>query len=161
MSSAIENLTTELNQLLDELDSARGRYGAAPAKKEGLLHRAPRHPFRTNCTVRFILTGTTRVQATEGRTRNLSQGGLGLLMRRMCQRGEPIEVELTFPGKSPTCVGGVVAFCRYAGRGFHEVGLCLKLAQPRPILSRNLHEALATFRWLREAADRLSAASRR
>lgn len=139
-----------LNVLLDELDAKAQRQHASERSDSYWVcqRRYPRHPFRAQCTVRFLPVGSATVSELPGRTRNLSRSGVGLLVRRVFGIGEAIELELKAPQRPKMYMAGLVTFCRYAGRGFHEVGVALKAAQSEPIFSTNPMAAMQTFDWL-------------
>ncbi len=61
---------------------------------------------------------------------------------------EPIEVEVTLPGRPRMFMGGLVRFCRYAGRGYYELGIELKAAASEPIFSSNPILAVRALDWL-------------
>jgi Tfp pilus assembly protein PilZ len=88
------------------------------------------------------------VSELPGRTRNISRGGLGILVRRTFAIGEAIEVEIESPERGPFFMAGRVAFCRYAGQTYYEVGIALKSAQASPIFSVNPALAFEMLHWL-------------
>ena len=45
-------------------------------------------------------------------------------------------------------MGGLVRFCRYAGRGYYELGIELKAAASEPIFSSNPILAVRALDWL-------------
>ncbi len=138
-----------LDSLLDELDVRSRR---RPQEKEDeywvCKRKHPRHPFRVGCTVRFMPSGSGTVIALPGRTRNLSRNGLSVVVRRVFAAREPIEIEVSPPGRERMFMGGLVTFCRYAGRGYYEVGVELKAAASEPIFSNNPILAVRALEWL-------------
>jgi len=140
-----------LDGLIDELDvKAQSQHVGERSDQYWVCQRRhPRHPFRVQCKVRFPMPGSTTVTELPGRTRNLSRNGIGLLVRRVFITGEVVEVEVLPPGRQPVHMAGVIRFCRYAGRGFHEVGIQLRAAGPEPIMSRNSSIPLGVLSWLR------------
>jgi hypothetical protein len=140
-----------LNLLLDELE-VRAREQHAGERSEGYWvcqRKHPRSPFRAACVIHFFQQGSSAVTTLNGRSRNISRSGVGLLVRRVFRNGEPIEVELLVPGRARMHLGGLVTFCRYAGRGYHEVGVALKAAGSQPIFSKDPAHALESLAWLR------------
>ena len=128
----------EINGLLDELESnARAQH---PAGRKGgawvCQRRDPRHPFRTDCVIHFYPADGAALATAQGRTRNLSRNGLGLLTRQTLAAGETVEVEVTVPARGTMFMLGVVTFSRYAGQSYHEVGLSLKTVKPHAMLPR-------------------------
>jgi len=146
-----------LDGLLDELDRQANEAQtnlSADAAGTGPLcqRRAPRYRFRCNCLVRFFASAAMEIGALPGRTRNLSRGGLGLLIQRPFAPGEVIEVELgRCPARGRAFLAGEVRFCRYTGRGYYEVGVTLKAASDEAIFSRNPALAMTAFDWVRNA----------
>jgi len=142
-----------LDQLLNELDlRAQQQDLGESAESYWVCQRShPRRPFRTTCKVHFFPLGSSSLGCLKGRTRNLSRSGVGLLIRRMFAVGDPLEVEITIPGHPVMYVAGLVTFCRYAGQGYHEVGIALRTASGEPVFSKDPQLALEAIDWLREA----------
>ncbi|MBI4578652.1 MAG: PilZ domain-containing protein [Planctomycetes bacterium] len=151
MRTDIERQT--LDELLEELDT-KGRQQHVGEQAEGYWvcqRKYPRYAFRANCTVRFLSPAGTEVVSLAGRTRNLSRGGLGILVKHVFRSGEAIEVELQLPNQPIMFMAGVVQFARYAGRGYHEVGIALKCAGRQPVFSSDPALALRNLDWLRSS----------
>ena len=127
-----------LDLLIDELDvKARSNHLAEQTESYWVCQRRfPRHPFRVACRVHYMSPGGFKVMEMPGRTRNLSRSGIGLLVRRVFSILEPVEIEVITPGRPTTYMAGLVRFCRYAGRGFHELGVQLKSAGADPVICR-------------------------
>jgi len=155
MASDIIDYET-LDSLLDDLDvkSQQKQRDEADDAYRVYQRRHPRHPFRVRCTIHF-LTGRllSEVSVLPGRTRNLSRSGVALLVRRVFAKGEPIEVEIAVRGRPRTYMAGLVTFCRYAGRSYHELGVELKATSPEPIFSREPLLAIRTLEWLRPESE--------
>lgn len=140
-----------VDQLLDELDVASSAQLEGRADSDVCQRNNTRHPFRAECIVRFMPAGTTTISELPGRTRNLSCNGLGLLVRRVFRLGDPMEVEVRLAGRPTMYMAGLVSFCRYAGGGYHEVGIRLRAAKPEPVFSSNVSQALKSLDWLQAA----------
>jgi hypothetical protein len=140
-----------LSLLLDELEvQAQEQHAGERSEAYWVCKRKhPRSPFRTPCLIYFFPQGSFTVTSLTGRTRNISRSGIGLLVRRVFRTGEPIEVELTPPGRPKTYLGGLVTFCRYAGRGYHEIGVSFRASGREPIFSKNPSAAVDKLPWLR------------
>ncbi|HOA74678.1 MAG TPA: PilZ domain-containing protein [Phycisphaerae bacterium] len=140
-----------LDRLLDELDiKGRQQHVGEHADDYWVCQRRhPRYAFRTNCVVRFLSADCTQVLSVEGRTRNLSRGGLGILVRHVFNVGDPVEVEIQVPGQPRMYMAGLVQFIRYAGRAYHELGIALRSAGQQPIFSHNPEAAWQSLDWLR------------
>ena len=140
-----------LNILLDELE-LRSQEQHKSEHSDGYWvcqRRHPRNPFRAACNIRFFPQGSSTITSLPGRTRNLSRSGVGLLTRRVFRQEEPVEVEVMVPDRPKMFLAGLVRFCRYAGRGYHEVGVSLRAAASEPVFSKNPAIALETLDWLR------------
>lgn len=149
----VEHNRETLDRLLDELD-AKGREqhpGECAHEYWVCQRRHPRHAFRTDCRVRFLSPTGSDVLCLVGRTRNLSRGGIGVLVRHVFLLGDPIEVEISLPDKPVMFMAGVVQFVRYAGRGYHELGVALKAAGTSPVFSHDVTTAAQTFDWVKRA----------
>jgi hypothetical protein len=142
-----------LNALMEELD-LKARQQHAGDKSEAYWvcqRRHPRYAFRADCVIRF-LSPTHEVMTLPARTRNLSRGGLGLLARHVFHPGDPVEVELQLPNQPLMFMAGLIQFVRYAGRGYHELGIALKSAGREPVFSNNPVVALQTLEWMKRPA---------
>jgi len=124
---------TALDYLLDELDVSGQHVEADWSSRR----RHPRYPIRVDCSVHFLMSEEKEVVCVSGRTRNLSRSGLAFLARRMFNRHEIVEVEVTPRGRPRTFMAGQVRFCRYAGQGYHEVGIELKAVGSKPVFTDN------------------------
>jgi hypothetical protein len=62
-----------------------------------------------------------------------------------------VELEVSVLNRPPIYVAGTVEFCRYVGRGSHEVGVALRMAQAEPIFSTDLASAAVSLKWLEAA----------
>lgn len=143
-----------LNELLDELEiqATQRIYRGPEASFWSCQRRHPRSPFRATCTVYFFPQASATVSSLPGRTRNLSRSGVGLLVRRVFRTGEPIEIEVSVLDRPSMFMAGVVTFCRYAGRGYHEIGVCLRVAGAKPVFSQDPVRAIETTDWIRPPA---------
>lgn len=120
-----------LNSLLDELEARAQQQQSSQEQADDYWvckRRHPRTPLRVRCRIRFLPPNKREVMIVPGHTRNISRGGVGLLTRRMFRSGEAVEVEILVPDRSPMYMAGLVTFCRYTERGWHEIGVCLRVA---------------------------------
>ena len=139
-----------LDCLLDDLD-VKAQSNPSSNKDDSYWvcqRRHQRHPFRVRCTIRYFAGGGSSISALQGRTRNLSRNGIALLVRRVFAHNEPIEVEINVPARARMYMAGLVTFCRYAGQGYYELGIQLKVALPEPVFSREPLLAMRTLDWL-------------
>jgi PilZ domain len=137
--------------LLDELDKTATQLLVELATGDGwkCLREKPRRPFRIRCEVWWFHDGTTVRQDTV-QTRNISERGISLVSRGPIPKGAPIEIRISAPGLL-FYVGGVVSFCRYTAKGFHEVGIMLKAQDRKPMFHEDPMGSVATVPWVREA----------
>jgi hypothetical protein len=145
-----------LDALLDVLDKrardAEGDSADAADQRWAIRRRHARYPFRCECTVRFPSWEPGVVSELSGHTRNISRGGVGLLVKRLFAGGDVIEIQLhAKQSEAPSYLAGEVRFCRYAGRGHYEVGLALKIASKKPVFSDRPALAAALAQSLRDA----------
>jgi len=147
------DITSILDLLLDELDlrSQQQQHGNIARADWACRRIAARQPFRTPCTIRFLPMGSWTVSRLEGRTRNLSRGGLSFLVRRVFAFGDPVELEICTQRRPQMFLAGVSVACRYVAYGYHEVGLDLRAAQPQPVFSSNPAAATRGLPWLSES----------
>jgi len=128
-----------LDRLISQLDqiSYHQEKSCPEVEPAGYKQRQQeRKAFRADCTVRF-LSGGVQVAEMSARTRNISTRGIGLLVRRMFNHDEPIEVEIFLPRRVNLFMVGLVKFCRYVNQGYHEVGVLLKYHGEQSMMSNN------------------------
>lgn len=142
-------------ELLDELDlhAAMWAESQKQAGSPSCRRSKERRPFRTACEVWSLEKGTGLVRRQSGFTRNLSERGVGLLVKNAILKGAPVEVRIQPPGRAPVYLGGIVMWCRYASDQFHEVGVELKVRQERPIFSMDGGQAARHAPWLQDGPE--------
>ena len=106
------------------------------------------------CQVFFFADSSDRTAILSGQTRNISNNGLGLSLKRCFHRGEAIEIRIDVPGRPPLHVAGITRFCRYVGEGSFEVGVELMAAEDAPIFAEDPRQAAGCLSWLAEALQR-------
>ena len=142
-----------INRLMEELD-AQGQMvhiGETSDPSLRCQRRHTRHAFRADCMVCFFLGPYHEVVSIPGRTRNLSRSGLGILIKRVFNMGEPVEVQVQLPRQPMMYMAGIAQFSRYAGRGYHELGIALKSVGKSPVFSDEPNVAIATQEWINTA----------
>lgn len=141
------------SQVLDELDRFAHRWLEKTRRKSGFDERRSRarRAFRVRCKYCFYAAEGHGVFSHFGQTRNLSEGGLGLVARGIVLPGVPIEVLVAVSDKPPVYFGGIVMHCRYASRGFHEVGVALQAYADKPVFSDNPAGAAGRIAWIGKA----------
>jgi len=142
-----------INRLMEELDAKGQMVHIGETGEQSVIcqRRHPRHVFRADCMVCFFLGPYHEVVSLPGRTRNLSRSGLGILIKRVFNPGEPIEVQVQLPQQPMMYMGGVAQFSRYAGSGYHELGIALKCVGKSPIFSDDPNVAIAMQEWISTA----------
>ena len=121
------------SRLLEELDQR-----SLPTGHHPLEQRAhSRHRFRTACVIRFLGEDGRTVKFLSARTRNISRGGIGLLIRNWFRRGDAVHLTLSLPNAPESQLGGKVAFSRPVRGGWFEVGVRFEPVDPKsPLVPR-------------------------
>lgn len=105
------------------------------------------------CTVISFVQGENRLQYNRGYLRNISTGGVGVLVDRPLDRGEPVELAI---GKSANeepslFVGGLVAFCRHVRDGIYDIGLQIVVQTKEPIFNPDVARPEQGLDWVTPA----------
>lgn len=137
--------TAELLALARELNREEVDTFASIRKQERRTLVAP-------CVLSYFTGTDARLRTIRAVTRNVSSGGIGLLVPRPMVRGEAVEVELD-RGNGKLFVAGLVAFCRHIDNRIHELGVQFVTHSVEPILSGDPGEALQTFDWVSRATS--------
>lgn len=143
----------DINDLIVELDrqASLAPVPTGATRRRWVERRHARYPYRVKCILRVFSAGYEQPLEIPGRTRNLSRGGVGLLVRCVISVNEPAEVELTRGAGDTLYMAGMVRFCRYAGMGFHEIGIALKAAGGAPVFPKTASGAQSVLAWLQQA----------
>ncbi len=154
-TAMIDHHSTEtLERLLDRLDvKSRNafRVNSRHAFGSEAMRANPRYRYRVECRIFRFHEEKTHVIGTEGRTRNLSRNGLGLITANYLETGIPVEVRIHPPDKPDMYFAGIVAYCRHAGLHFHEIGISLRVVSEQPVFSKDPRGALERDGWIRDA----------
>lgn len=150
MPCAAAHALRDLDGLIAQLDeqAALEESRGTSAHKHWTARRHKRYAYRVDCKVRIYCAGAERPIELPGRTRNLSCGGVGLLIRRVFVVNEPVEVEIPRRGQPTLFMVGLVRFCRYVGQGYHEIGVELRKAGNAPIFPKTFSGAQEILKWL-------------
>ncbi len=119
-----------------------------------------RRKFRTSCDIWFFDDAGGAVGHCPAQARNLSERGLGLLVRRLIHLGSPIEIRIGLRDCPATYLGGLVVHCRYATNGFYEVGIALQVRDKQPVFSKDPAWAISHIPWIQKALRSLALQSR-
>ena len=98
------------------------------------IRKQERKKVVAQCTMHYFVESGSDLRAEPAVTRNLSTGGIGILVQRPMVRGEPVEVVLD-RGASKLFVAGLVTFCKHIDGSIHEVGVQFVAHSVTPILS--------------------------
>jgi hypothetical protein len=148
-----QNAARSVQAALEALDEMSGQWERAFREEQEFHCRrsGPRRPFRTPCEVYFLGSDGIQVHRHSAQTRNLSERGVGLLVRFEARRGTPIEIHIEVAGRPSMYLGGVVMGCRKTLQGFFEIGVQLRMQQRVPIFSQDPARAVAHLPWVQYA----------
>jgi diguanylate cyclase (GGDEF)-like protein len=104
------------------------------------------------CTLHHLAETGEVVLREQAVSRNVSTGGMGLVIPRPMMRGEPVEIVLE-KGDSKLFLAGLVAFCRTIHGSIHEVGIQFVTYSLSPILSEDLPRAIHEHDWIARAFE--------
>ncbi len=113
-----------------------------------------RKPLALPCQAFFFVESSDKTTTLSGRTRNISNNGLSVVLKRCFHRDEPIEIRIDVPGRRPLNLAGLTRFCRYISGGFFEIGVELMAADDTPVFAADPGEAVFRLPWLAEAIQR-------
>lgn len=147
--------------VLNELDEFAAQWDELRQKDGEWACRRAKHrrKFRTPCEVWFFEDAGSTVRRHSALTRNLSEQGIGLITKCPVLEGVPIEIRIQVANRPPTHLAGIVVFCRYTQRSYHEVGVSLMAHQTKPIFADDPMTAVALLPWLQQALRNLKRAS--
>ncbi|MEE9129182.1 MAG: HDOD domain-containing protein [Phycisphaerales bacterium] len=138
-----EDLVRQIAQQLNDVPSDR----VASARKQ------ERRDLLAPCMIISFVAGENRLRHDHGYLRNISTGGIGVLVSQPLDRGEPIEVAISkSAGDTPSLfVGGLVAFCRHIKQGIYDVGIQTVVQSKDPIFRANVPPAELGLDWVTKA----------
>jgi hypothetical protein len=121
---------------------------------EGDVFNGMRKQERTKlvmpCVMHYFAGADGTMKAANAATRNISTGGISLLVERPMVRGEAVEVVLN-RGSVQLFLAGLVAFCRHIDRSLHEVGIQFVVHSVTPVISGDTPQALKKYDWVARA----------
>jgi diguanylate cyclase (GGDEF)-like protein len=131
---------------------------AAELEREGRLNhdgsrKQQRPPIFTPCIIGCFNTATLQMVREEAYIRNVSVGGVGVLLGHPLVRGDVVEVALTIDDQTMH-LAGLVSFCRHIDGSIHEVGVQVVQSSPEPIIIGNQEDAIRGLGWVAEALGR-------
>lgn len=104
------------------------------------------------CTLHHLPESGEVVLREQAVSRNVSTGGMGLVIPRPMMRGEAVEVVLE-KGDSKLFLAGLVAFCRPIHGSIHEVGIQFVTHSLSPVISEDLPRAIEEHDWIARAIE--------
>ncbi|MHC4447206.1 MAG: sensor domain-containing diguanylate cyclase [Planctomycetota bacterium] len=109
------------------------------------------------CVLSILCGPSLELRSEQAFVRNISTGGIGLLVARRLVRGDLVEIAL-HRESSTLYVAGLVAFCRHVEQTIHEVGVQIVNHARQPIFSHNPAAAIREADWLTQSVkERLGA----
>lgn len=125
----------------------------APSDRLASARKQERRDLMAPCMVISFVQGEERLQYNRGYLRNISTGGVGLLVSHPLGRGEPVELAISKSAdEEPTLfVGGLVAFCRHVRDGIYDAGVQITVQSKEPIFKPNVSQAEQSLDWVTEA----------
>ena len=105
------------------------------------IRKQARKKIVAPCVLHYFATPGSDLREAPAVTRNLSSGGIGLLVGRPMVRGEPVEVELD-KASGKLYLAGLVSFCRHLDGKIHEAGVQFVVHSVTPIISESAVTAL-------------------
>jgi diguanylate cyclase (GGDEF)-like protein len=138
-TARLENLLAIARRLnAEEVDSFQG------------IRKQERKQFVASCTWHYFPGADTRMLADCAVSRNISTGGVALLVDRPMVRGEPVEVELE-KDTSKLYLAGLVTFCRHIKNRIHEIGVQFVTHSVAPVISDDPAAAAEKIGWVAQA----------
>ncbi|MFQ5591415.1 MAG: HDOD domain-containing protein [Phycisphaerae bacterium] len=135
---------------LDRLLSAAEALNSAKEGEFSGFRKQRRQQLVTPCTLHYFTDTSSETHAVQAVTRNVSTGGIGLLVVQPMVRGEAVEVALN-RDSAELFLAGLVAFCRHIEGTIHEVGVQFVAHSVTPIISGDGSEALEQHDWVARA----------
>ncbi|HUU85597.1 MAG TPA: GGDEF domain-containing protein [Phycisphaerae bacterium] len=135
---------------LRKLQSIATRLNADEVKGFVGIRKQTRQALVLPCVLHYFSGIDVTMRTEPAVTRNLSGGGIGLLVGRPLVRGEPVEVVLG-TDRSQLFLAGLVSFCRHIDATVHEIGIQFVVHSVTPIISGNPPDALQKYDWVAQA----------
>jgi len=116
----------------------------------GNARKQHRQEFLTECALSFIVGSSLEVRSQEAFVRNISPGGIALLVSRPLIRGDLVEVTIR-QGDVARHLAGMVAFCRHVEGSIHELGVQVVDHAKQPIFLHDPAAAIRDLEWMAQA----------
>ncbi|MHC4611074.1 MAG: sensor domain-containing diguanylate cyclase, partial [Planctomycetota bacterium] len=85
------------------------------------------------CILHYFTGAGAEMGSEQAAARNISSGGIGIMVSRTLIRGEPVEIVLS-AGASQQFLAGLVAFCRHIEGSIHELGVQFVIHSVTPVI---------------------------
>jgi len=102
------------------------------------------------CRVHHFGETGSATRFAQAATRNVSTGGISVVVARPLMRGEAVEVELS-KADSRLFLAGLVSFCRGVGKSHYEVGVQFVTLSVSPIISKDTTSEEEQADWVAQA----------
>ncbi len=109
-----------------------------------------RHRLLAPCTVRYFVDRSLRLQQMDSLARDISSGGVSLLIGRPFVRGDLVEVALERDADR-IYLAGTVAHCNCIDGRIHNVGVQLSQQAREPIFLEDAELAVNSIEWIVQA----------
>lgn len=114
------------------------------------IRKEERKTLVVPCVLHYFTGRGMATRSEDAVTRNISTGGMALVLARPMVRGEAVEVVVDKSG-SQIFLGGLVTFCRRVDGGIHEIGVQFVTQSVTPIISGDTLPAADQQQWVAEA----------
>jgi diguanylate cyclase (GGDEF)-like protein len=114
------------------------------------IRKQDRKQLLVPCVLHCFTDTDSTLRSETAVARNISSGGIGLVVARPMVRGEAVEVVLE-TRNSKLYLAGLVAFGRHLEGAVHEVGVQFVTHSVTPIISGDASEAMAKYDWVARA----------
>ncbi|UCD75099.1 MAG: HDOD domain-containing protein [Phycisphaerales bacterium] len=111
-----------------------------------------RQSLLSPCVLCCFADPTLRLHSENAYARNISPGGLAVVVARRLARGDLVEITIEY-GRKRLYLAGCVAYCRRLDSGVHDVGIQLAQQSHQPVFSDDPVHAAHNIDWIAQALD--------
>ncbi len=137
---------------LDQLIAAATRLNQETVDTLVDIRKQNRSRLVLPCRLHYFQEAGLAIQFEQAATRNVSTGGIAVLLARPLARGEAVEIELT-KVDSRLFLAGLVSFCRRVEKSIYEVGVQFVTLSVSPIFSADDTSADEQPDWVAQAVQ--------
>ena len=138
--------------LCDTLADVATKLNAEETDEFAGMRKQERRRVVMPCRLNYFTESGNEVRGEEAVTRNISTGGVGVLVPRPMVRAEAVEVVMQ-KKDSHLFLAGLVTFCRHIEGGIHEIGVQFVVHSVAPIISGSGAESALKIDWVADAVD--------